>query len=587
MKYSFIFLCSLFVLKSTLGFMHGIRIPDEIKEKIIEHLDPAVDIKQGTIQGSAELSRNGRVFLSFKGIPYGKVPRRFNNAQPADSWKGVRSAKAFGPICAQVNVLSKTFYGSEDCLSLNVFVPKTESKSEESLPVLVWIYGGVFLMGESKIYQPNYIMDEDVILVTLNYRVASFGFLNAGIKGASGNQGLKDMVLALKWVQENIGVFGGDVNKVTIFGESAGGAAVSHLVASPMSKGLFHAAISQSGVATIGWALYPDPEFDEPKKLAQAVDCPTSNLEYMVDCLRKVKPEILAEATDFRDSVWFQRMKTPVMAPGIEYYMGDGNDTVFLSKTTEAIFDEGTFNKVPFLIGVTSHEGLALHAAPIVLSPSNTKKVNEQWGRVAPEALFYWNLALDPCRVSTKLRNAYFQDRKINTENVDDLRQLYSDMGFEYPARKVGIKHARFAPVYFYNFTRNVKRSFVDLYGWKAKNVEAKPPTHGDDMQFLFNGLRLWPDIKKEMADYEFSTNYVKLWTSFAKTGKPSHIWGSQIEANTTILPVNATAEKHDWLLIDNELGVQTETEDFLERMRVLDEICRVDFDYCSSLNMK
>lgn len=114
---------------------------------------------------------------------------------------------------------------------------------------------------------------------------------------------MKDMVLALKWVQNNIGAFGGDPSHVTVFGQSAGGAAVALLVASPMTKGLFSAAIAQSGVATVGWALWPDPEYDEPKRLAHAVDCPTSNREYMIDCLRKIKPEVLALATDFKDAV--------------------------------------------------------------------------------------------------------------------------------------------------------------------------------------------------------------------------------------------------------------------------------------------
>ncbi|ODM95100.1 Venom carboxylesterase-6 [Orchesella cincta] len=184
------------------------------------------------------------------------------------------------------------------------------------------------------------------------------------------------------------------MKKTVIFGESAGGAAVSHLVASPMGKDLFSAAIAQSGVATIGWAMYPDPEFEEPKNLL----LPNQQHRVYVECLRKIKPEILARATDFKDSVWFERTKSPVMAPGIEYYKGN----------TETIFDKGTFNRVPFLIGATSHEGLALHAAPILLNPINTKKMNEQWGRVAPEALFYWNLAKDPCRVSTKLRKCLF-----------------------------------------------------------------------------------------------------------------------------------------------------------------------------------
>lgn len=231
-------------------------------------------------------------------------------------------------MCSQINIMSHQYHGQEDCLTLNVFVPKPETRSNETLPVMVFIYGGAFVMGSADNYQARYFMDENVILVNLNYRLGAYGkvlfflaffgelmvniyyihfiilgFLNAGIKGASGNQALKDMVLGLKWVQENIAAFGGDPSRVTLFGESAGGAAVGHLVASPMAKGLFSAAIAQSGIATIGWAMWPDPNYEEPKKLAHAVDCPTSNKEYMVECLRKIKPDVLARATDFKDLV--------------------------------------------------------------------------------------------------------------------------------------------------------------------------------------------------------------------------------------------------------------------------------------------
>ncbi len=168
---------------------------------------------------------------------------------------------------------------------------------------MFYIHGGAFINGDASLYQPKYFMDEDIILITANYRVGPFGFFDAGISGASGNQALADLILALKWIQENISVFGGDPSRVTIFGCSAGGALTSHLVVSPMAKGLFSAAIPQSGAATIGWALWSDKEFEEPKKLAYAVDCPVSNKEYMVECLGKVKPEIIAKANAYTDAV--------------------------------------------------------------------------------------------------------------------------------------------------------------------------------------------------------------------------------------------------------------------------------------------
>lgn len=104
-------------------------------------------------------------------------------------------------------------------------------------------------------------------------------------------------------------------------------------------------------------------------------------------------------------------------------------------------------------------------------------------------------------------------------------------------------------------------------------------------MQFLFSGLRIWPEVKKDSPDFEFSQNFVKLWVSFAQNHKPTYLWGSNLE--TPIEPVNSTAEKHNWLQIDNELTVEPESDEFLKDMKVMDEICEHDFDLCSSLHMK
>ena len=160
--------------------------------------------------------------------------------------------------------------GSEDCLTLNVYTPAPIVG--KCRPVMVWIHGGGFVSGSGKtdMYSPDYLIAEDVVVVTINYRLGIFGFLafEDPSLGVPGNAGLKDQVMALKWVQKNIHNFGGDPNNVTIFGESAGGASCHLLMLSPMARGLFHRCIAQSGTALNQW---PYGEF-QAKALAEKLN---------------------------------------------------------------------------------------------------------------------------------------------------------------------------------------------------------------------------------------------------------------------------------------------------------------------------
>jgi len=201
----------------------------------------------------------------FRGIPYAAPPLdelRWRAPQPVQKWQGVRDIEEWGPRCVQskrlgdLDPLNKRM--GEDCLYLNIW---TSAKSAgERLPVMVWIYGGSNLNGAGS--QPEYDGDHlarnGVVIVTINYRVDVFGFLahpeltmESGTN-SSGNYGLLDQIAALKWVQKNISVFGGDPTRVTVFGESAGAFDVSLLVASPLTKGLFARAIGESGGALFG-----------------------------------------------------------------------------------------------------------------------------------------------------------------------------------------------------------------------------------------------------------------------------------------------------------------------------------------------
>ena len=208
-----------------------------------------VAVEQGLVQGATE----GDLTV-YRGIPFAAPPvgaLRWRAPQPAAKWDGIRQTTKFGPAPIQGSRSGPNM--SEDCLYLNVWTPA--KATNDHIPVLVWIYGGGFGAGATS--EPNYngakLAQKGVVLVSIAYRVGPLGFLAHPELSAettnrvSGNYGLLDMIAGLQWVQKNIAQFGGDPTKVTIFGESAGGIAVSMLCASPQAKGLFHGAISQSG----------------------------------------------------------------------------------------------------------------------------------------------------------------------------------------------------------------------------------------------------------------------------------------------------------------------------------------------------
>lgn len=170
-------------------------------------------------------------YFAFKGIPYAEPPvgaLRFRNTIPHRGWAGVRDAEEHGEHCASSRGwFGEGIGGGEDCLFLNVYTPSLTG----TRAVMVWIHGGSFTSGsgDSGIHGPEFFVNDGVVLVTINYRLGALGYLATGDGAAQGNYGMKDIVEALRWVRQNIAAFGGNPNAVTVFGESAGGAAVGGL----------------------------------------------------------------------------------------------------------------------------------------------------------------------------------------------------------------------------------------------------------------------------------------------------------------------------------------------------------------------
>ena len=170
----------------------------------------------------------------------------FQAPQPVGTWSDVRDATEDGNLCPQYDISSSAPMGDEDCLNLNVYSPKLDSKKRA---VVVYIHGGAFIMGggASYFFGPGYLLEQNIVLVTFNYRLGPLGFLSTSDSSAAGNQGLLDQVMVLQWVRDNIDKFGGDPDKVTIMGEDAGAASVTLMAMSPLATGLFHRAIALSG----------------------------------------------------------------------------------------------------------------------------------------------------------------------------------------------------------------------------------------------------------------------------------------------------------------------------------------------------
>uniref|UniRef100_A0A8C5BMZ2 Carboxylic ester hydrolase n=1 Tax=Gadus morhua TaxID=8049 RepID=A0A8C5BMZ2_GADMO len=269
---------------------------------------PPEDLTISTLNGKVRgtrLSVLGHDVRAFLGVPYAKPPLgelRFRAPKPAGKWEGVKNAANFSNTCYQLpDTLFPEFSGaemwnpntpvSEDCLYLNVWTPHLKGKSQ-TLPVLVWIYGGGFTSGTSSLalYDGRFLsQSENVVVVSMNYRLGALGFLslpeNDNIRG---NAGLLDQQLALRWVADNIAFFGGDSSKVTLFGESAGAASVGFHLLAPSSHGLFHRAILQSGVPTAPWASLSQRETWKSLSLASLLGCPRSPAADLERCLQRV-----------------------------------------------------------------------------------------------------------------------------------------------------------------------------------------------------------------------------------------------------------------------------------------------------------
>jgi para-nitrobenzyl esterase len=441
----------------------------------------------------------------YKGIPYAAPPvgeRRWQPPQPVAAWRGVRDCFEFGAACPQripallanIPEMAIRVPYSEDCLFLNVWTP-AERKSDK-LPVLYWIHGGGFITGAAS--QPMYDGEElarlGCVVVSINYRLGVFGFLahpalsqESGAK-VSGNYGLLDQIEGLRWVRRNIAAFGGDPNRVAIFGESAGGISVLCLMAAPQARGLFHGAVAQSAAAMDLAQLRKAPPGRETEEQAGQRMIVACGLSASADVgqMRQLDAKTLVQAAPFEDG-----LGAPLQMKPLSLRIGPIVDGHVIPDKPHLLFAAGRQHAVPLIIGNTREE-MALFLLATTLPADEaaySRKLKDDLGDLAePVAKAY------PVREAKQIRSTVIQ--------------LTSDLSFVGESRAFARAHAAAGQKTFrYQFSRPTKQFLLQNLG----------AHHGVELAFLFQR-----PMGRDESDLRLSRTLGRYWINFAATGNPN-----------------------------------------------------------------
>ena len=388
--------------------------------------------------------------------------------------------------------------GSENCLFLNVYTPSLTGRRA----VMFWIHGGAFVggSGDDFIYGPGSLVREDVVIVTINYRLSSFGFFSTNDEFAPGNQAMEDMVLALKWVQRNIREFGGDPEKVTAFGESAGGVAVHLLMLSDRSTNLFHQGIMQSGTAFAPPLFQHDPK-TVAENFGRRLNLTFNSTEELVNKLQQLDTQSIVSGE--RDLLSYNGTDDVEFVPSV-----DANG--FLNATPLNIMQSGNFRKIPLLIGTNNMDGL--YALPF-MKPNFVDILNEYKPQLIPILLDLPDNIPEAAEVIDFIKNLYFDGNENG--NFGQYINIFSDGLFRYPLDRTlryYLKSNSNHPIYVYDFSFDGELNFLK----KALNLNVPGASHADDLGYLFDTqLPLVPDTPALLV----KARMVKMWTNFAKFG--------------------------------------------------------------------
>lgn len=476
-----------------------------------------VNLTQGILRGYYDKTINGKTILAFEGIPYAEPPvgdLRFQGPKSSKPWNGTWQANNLY-TCLQYFQFTKPnedpIRGDEDCLYLNIYTPEKKTKL---LDVIVHLHGGAFMFNSGSSFGHKIIMEREVVFVSINYRLGPLGFLSTEDKILPGNNGLKDQLLALKWLKENIEYFGGNPDSITLTGMSAGSSSVHIHYLSPLSEGLFNRGIALSGSALNPWVLVENSR-EKAKKLATLLGCPDEDSFELVKCLKE-RPgrQIVASVKNFLH--WLYNPFSPF---GI--VVDKWSENPILPKHPYLLLKEGQVKDLPIIFSEDESEGL-YPAAEFISDNIYMNELESKWNKLMPHIFDYNNTVSDirtKDKISEDIQKFYLKGKHLSRETFPDLVKALSDRLFIEGIEKAVRFHAKAinSPVYYYYFKYRGVHSLSEL---TAKSNENYGACHGDDLLYVLNYKNI--DVQSTEEDREMVEVMLDIWTSFAKTGIPS-----------------------------------------------------------------
>lgn len=497
-----------------------------------------VKTEMGTIFGttaSVKFQQNTYEVDRYLGIPYAKPPvgeLRFKKPVPYGVFNEPFSATKFGPVCPQFEMLHMGIgEQSEDCLSLNIYVPKQKSDKDSGHAVMLFIHGGGFTMGTGATYQCEVLSSVgNVIVVTINYRLGLLGFLDTEDKNSAGNFGLWDQHLALQWVNKNIGAFGGDNERVTIFGESAGAVSVALQMIYPPNKGLFRSGITQSGALTMP-GIYKESNIEIAKYYAENISCSANNTDEVFTCLQKATWEdiikVVADAMSSGDLTTAMKVGAPPTVDG--EFIKEPLAKLFERAETEDCPEINFFRSLKLMNGINGQEGalfLFMLGQPGGLDDIEITREQMNTQQVPGATALVYGFEEIPDVLKQIIISDY-----TDWGNPDDpktireqLVRLFGDIYFNVPGVEMSRVHCNSSEVvsYLYNFIASVDKHLVPTPSW------IKKANHGDEMGAVF-GYNYDFETLLNASNYlppewelKLSRRMMTYWSNFAKTGDPN-----------------------------------------------------------------
>ncbi|XP_053969299.1 esterase B1 [Anastrepha ludens] len=512
-------------MQSNIGFIEKLRW----RLKVYEHKyqqnrhttdeTSVVETEYGKVEGVKRLTLYDIPYYSFEGIPYAQPPvgeLRFRAPQRPIPWEGVRDCKNTKEMAVQNHVITGVLEGSEDCLYLNVYTNNTQP--DKPRPVMIWIHGGGFYTGEATRdwCGPDYFMEKDVVLVTIQYRLGVLGFLSLKTPelNVPGNAGLKDQVLAIKWVKNNCSSFGGNPNCITIFGESSGATSAHCMMLTEQTQGIFHRVILMSGNALPLWDTEDQVYrgFDLAKLAGyKGVDDDKDVLNFLKKC--KAKDLIALESRTLTAKDRARNISSPFVYC-VEPYV---TPECVIPKPIREMMKTAWGNAIPLLVGHTSDEGLIFLQGAKLFAGLAQKHKTYSLEQFVP---FEVADSDENEKFVEKLKTAHVNG-KIPT--VEEYKKIIEHSYFHLPLYRLirsRWAYAAGAPLYLYRFDFD-SEELPHPYRIFRFGRGVRGAAHGDELSFIFSNL-FSHRLPKESREYRTIERMIGFWTQFARRGNPN-----------------------------------------------------------------